>query len=111
MNLRRARTDITAAIDPSFDIVELQTWAMSFLERWSVSSALAARYLVLLGQFPECHDASARPYTEGSRNAPTDERDVLSLQSESLHPGNELFWPIDTTNFLDVDNWSLGYNF
>ena len=48
LNLTGTQAQSATVIDSSVDVASLQAWAMAFLERWSSSNGLAARYLFLL---------------------------------------------------------------
>lgn len=114
LNLSRTHVDFTAFVDPLEDVRSLQTWAMAFLERWSQSNALAAKYFSLLRQCEEQLKSKQNvSETENSRN----EAIFGSIPHESFNDltsfpehSNPFVWTSDASA-LDVTAWGFDGDF
>lgn len=120
LNLSEACDSSAAVIEPSVDVKSLQSWAMKFLERWSSSNALAARYLGLLqrseaqlkrgnnktGSVDEPNNSSV---AEATPEEPLNSPRAFHNPSDTfqwMHDGDALY--MDTREF-DTDFWNLDY--
>lgn len=120
LNLSEARGSYAAVIDPSVDVKSLQSWAMVFLERWSSSNALAARYLGLLqrseAQLKRRNNKAG--FVDNPNNSSITEatlEEPLNSPRASYNPSDTFQWMpdedalyIDAREF-DTDFWNLDY--
>ena len=94
LHIGAARGDIEALEDSPSNLPELRTWALTFLDRWSSSSTLAARYVSLLRH-------SERRLADKNNHRPID---TAGLNEGSLSSDD----PFDAmTAFPDVDSTFL----
>lgn len=120
LNLNEARGSYAAVIDPSVDVKSLQSWAMVFLERWSSSNALSARYLGLLqrseAQLKRRNNKAG--FVDNPNNSSIAEatpEEPLNSPRAFYNPGDTFQWMpdedalyIDAREF-DTDFWNLDY--
>lgn len=120
LNLNEARGSSAAVIDPSTDVNSLQSWAMGFLDHWSSSNALAARYLGLLqrseaqlkrrnnkaGFIDNFNNSSV---AEAAPEEPLDSPRAFNNPSDTFQwmPDEDALY-IDAREF-DPDFWNLDY--
>lgn len=83
---------------PSSDVPELRIWALAFLDRWSSSSALAARYSSLLRHYEQ-------RLAERNDSRSRDSCGILEAGTSSEDPFDAM------TTFPDIDStflWTSG---
>lgn len=115
LNLNGTQAESAAVIDSSVNAESLQAWAMAFLERWSSSSALAARYLRLLRRSEEQlrKHKKTKSGTGNSgndatgRSTPYEPYDALPSFPD---PSDTFQWMPDT-GALEMDAWGFDTHF
>lgn len=75
----------------SSDLSELRSWALAFLDRWSSSSALAARYSYLLRH-------SERRLADKNNSGPTESCGIVQTGASSEDPFDAM------STFPDIDS-------
>lgn len=110
LNLTGTQADPAAVTDSSLDVGSLRAWGMAFLERWSSSSALAARYYCLLRQSEEqLKSKKDNSGTENSCNVaiggrtPHEPYDALPAFVDL----SDTFQWLPDTDALDMNAWGL----
>lgn len=110
LNLTGTQAACAALIEPSVDVSSLQAWAMAFLERWSSSNVLAARYLFLLRRSEE---QLKHKQTESRLEAAAG--DSILGEPYNAHPAffdlSDTFPWMPDEAALDMDAWGLDAHF